>query len=59
MLSSKKIKDMLQGKDILKCIQSLRIRCYGRVERLYQQQTADQLAAAAVQRTKKEGDKVK
>ena len=50
---------MLQGKDILKCIQSLRIRCYGRVERLYQQQTADQLAAAAVQRTKKEGDKVK
>jgi hypothetical protein len=44
---------MLKGTDILKCIKSLRLRWYGRVERMHQQQIPDQLAAAAVEGTKK------
>jgi hypothetical protein len=44
---------MLQGTDIVKFIKSLRIRRYGRVERMYQQQIADQLAAATVEGTTK------
>jgi len=46
---------MLQGTAILKFVKFLRIRCYGRVEKMHQQQIPDQLAAATVEGTTKRG----
>jgi hypothetical protein len=46
---------MLQGTDVLKFIKSLQIRCYGRVEKIHQQQIPDQFAAATAEETTERG----
>jgi hypothetical protein len=53
--TNKEIKYILQGADIVKCIKSSRIRWYGYVERMQNQRTPKQIAAATREGTRKRG----
>jgi hypothetical protein len=52
---NKEIKYILQGADIVKFIKSSRIRWYGHVERMQNQRTPKQIAAATIEGTRKIG----
>jgi hypothetical protein len=49
------IRYVLQGEDIVKFIKSSRIRWYGHVERMQNQRTPKQIAAATIEGTRKIG----
>ena len=53
-ITDREIKDILQGVDIVKCVNCLRLRWYGRVERTQNQRILKQIATDTLEGGKEE-----